>query len=436
MLEVFKEFAYGFLSLLPTSISIYFFGYMILKEKKNSIIYNILVFLSCVALYQIIFMTLHGTIKTILICILITLTFKLIFCNSLTKSLFASIAFIVTVIIPELLVTFIVILIFGKEVMYSVVASSIIGNTLISIAMILLTYVLRKPIRKLMNYRLTENKKLILFAGLTFITLLIFFYSLIKTFQFNNNILAYLIIIISLICVLGYMFKQKIENEKISKRYDELLDIMKTYENDIEDQRTFIHETRNELATIRSKISDNEKNKEIIKYIDSVIGDKVSSNMSKYSKFMYLPKNGLKGFFYYKCTEASKKNIKVKVNISKSIENSFLKDIDTKNFKNLVRIIGVFLDNAIEASYISKDKKMGIEIYLIKDNVEMVISNTFINDVDQEKIGNEKYTTKGKHHGYGLLLVKRILKESNMLEVENKINNNIYTQIIRIKNKN
>ena len=37
--------------------------------------------------------------------------------------------------------------------------------------------------------------------------------------------------------------------------------------------------------------------------------------------------------------------LKVSINISKQIENSFLKDIETKDFKDLARIVGVYLDN-------------------------------------------------------------------------------------------
>ena len=208
----------------------------------------------------------------------------------------------------------------------------------------------------------------------------------------------------------------------------------KNYESDIEEQRAMIHETRNELMTIKCKINDKAKEVEIIEYIDSILGDKTSSNMSKYSKFKYLPSNGIKGFFYYKFMEAEKRNIKVSVNISKKIEDSFLGSLDTKNFKDLVRMIGVYLDNAIEASSESDDKKLGIEIYLIKDDIEIIISNTFNNDINMDKIGKERFTTKGKNHGHGLLLVKHILYDNPIFETKNEIVNNLYVQTLRIKN--
>ena len=435
-MENFKIFLEGFLSSLAFSISIYAFGYLILKEKNKSVVYNIAIFLLSVILYNIIFLTMDGILKSVLFAILFTFTFKLLFSNSFLKSLFASIAFIVILIIPDLLVTFGLMLLVGKQYFYSVLAGGILCNLFVSLIMIILIFILRKPLRKIMNHKLTENKKIIITEGLILITLLILFYNLIKIFRTTNNILAYIIIITSLIYMLGYLMKQRLDNEKISKKYDELLDVMKEYENDIEEQRTFIHETRNEFATIRSKLSDKEKKEEIIKYIDSVTGDKVSSNMSKYSKFMYLPKNGLKGFLYYKCSEATKKNIRVKVNISKQIENSFLKDLETNDFKNMVRILGVFLDNAIEAASIAQEKKVSIEIYLIKEKIEIIISNTFNNDINLDKIGNEKYTTKGKNRGHGLLFANKIVRENDMFETKNDVKNNIYIQTLKIKNKN
>lgn len=159
---------------------------------------------------------------------------------------------------------------------------------------------------------------------------------------------------------------------------------------------------------------------------------KKKKRVTNYSKFKYLPSNGLKGFFYYKCTEAEKKGISVSVNISKQIENSFLMDIETKDFKDLARIIGVYIDNAIEASSTSEDKKLGIEMYLIKEKIEIIITNTFNNEINLDKIGKESFSTKGKHRGHGLLLVKKILSENNRFEAKKEIRGNIYIQSLKI----
>ncbi len=322
-----------------------------------------------------------------------------------------------------------------KSILYSDYGGTLLGNTISNIIMIILVFILKKPLQKLFNYDLSTNKKIIIVSSLTLVTMAIFFYQLVVIFRLSNNIYGYLIIITTLIMILFYLLKQRIDNNIILKRYDDLLNIMKNYESDIEEQRAIIHETKNELMTIKSKIKDKEKESIIVKYIDSILGDKISISMSKYSKFKYLPSNGIKGFFYYKLLEAEEKEIKVSVNISKQIEDSFLGKLETKDFKDLVRMIGVYLDNAIDASADSEDKKLGIEIYLIKENIEIIISNTYDNNIDTDKIGIERFTTKGKNHGYGLLLVKKILKGNNLFETFTTINNKLYIQKIIITKK-
>ena len=418
-------------------IAVYIYG-MLLFDKNDKLkpVYKIIFFLVICIIHTFIFLHFDGTTKTILLCIIYGVILNNFFDIDIIKAVFASIIYMILLIIPELITLGVVTKIFNmsKEYCYDTFAGSIIGNCCISVLTIILTSIIKRPLKKIINYDFSTNKKIVLVSLLVLISLAIFFYSLINTFEFSNNVIGYLIVIITLILILFYLFKQKIENEAISKKYDDLLNVMKTYESDIEEQRAKIHETRNELMTIKCKINDKAKEIEIIEYIDSILGDKTSSNMSKYSKFKYLPSNGIKGFFYYKFMEAEKRNIKVSVNISKKIENSFIGSLDTKNFKDLVRIIGVYLDNAIEASSESDDKKLGIEIYLIQDDIEIIISNTFNNDINMDKIGKEKFTTKGKNHGHGLLLVKHILHNNSIFKVKNEIINNLYVQTLKIKN--
>lgn len=410
-------------------LTLYIFGRIVIVNRRHkNIMIDVLILLGFILLNILVFKYTTGTIKTIITCLLYSALFFCIFNIKLSKSVFTSIVYVILLVIPDLLIlsTAIYILGISKEYYYSDFASSLLGNISVCLCLVIITYVLKKPLKKLINYNLSTNKKIIVMSSITLVMLAIFFYNLIKTFEFNNNIITYLVIIVMLICILLYLFKQKIENEKISKKYDELLDVMKSYESDIEEQRTLRHETKNEFATIKCKLQDKEDNKTIIEYIDSVIGEKEKAGSTKYSKFKYLPSNGLKGFFYYKFIEAEKKGINVSINISKQIENSFLKDIETKDFKDLARIIGVYLDNAIEASSTSEDKKLGIEMYLIKEKIEIIITNTFNNEINLDKIGKESFSTKGKHRGHGLLLVNKILSENNMFEAKNEIRGNIY----------
>lgn len=433
MLEVLKTF----FNCSILVISVYIFGIILFNNGKFKLTFkDIIAIIVCSVLHTTAFILLKGTEKTILSMLSFALLIELSFNTGYIKSIFSSILYSLLTIIPDLMILGFVtqLLNVTKESCYSTFAGSILGNIIISMLMIGLTYALRKPLRKSFSYRLTRNKKIVVLSLLTLLTIAVFFYSLIKDYRFSNNVFTYILLIFTLVVILGYLFKEKMNNENMFKRYDDLLTVMKNYESDIEDHRTSNHETRNELLAIRSKVSDL-GDETLCEYIDSILGDKKNINSAKYSRFKYLPTNGLKGFLYYKFSEAEEKGLDVKLNIAKQVENSFLKDLNTKDFKDLTRILGVYLDNAIEASVLSEKKQLGIEIYKVKNDIEIIISNTYSNKVDKDKIGNERYSTKGLTRGHGLLLVKRILKNNNRLTSEAKVTDTIYSQTIKIKEK-
>ena len=419
-------------------ISVHFFGLVTSKDdsKKQIKLKNILILVLFAVLHTIAYLYLKGTYKTIVLCAIYSIYFYTVFDKKIYKSIFSSIIYAVLTVVPDLLTLGFATKILGINKVYyhTHLAGSILGNLIVTALLIVLIYLLRKPLKKIINYKLSGNMKIVSVSLLTLITITTFFYNLINNYRKDNSIVMYLLVITTLIVILFYLFKQKMDNENMFKKYDDLLTVMKNYESDIEEQRTINHETKNELLTIRSKLSD-EKDKDLCSYVDSIIGDKKSVKSAKFSKFKYLPSNGLKGFFYYKFIEAEQREIKVSLNISKQVENSCLGDMKTKDFKDLTRIIGVYLDNAIEAASISKDKKLGIEIYVVKDVVQIIISNTYDNVIEKDKVGNERYSTKGKNRGHGLLLVKRILNENNRITSETKITDNLYIQTIKINEK-
>ena len=171
-------------------------------------------------------------------------------------------------------------------------------------------------------------------------------------------------------------------------------------------------------------------NKKINDYIDSIVEVKdlgIESN----SDLAKLPKGGLKGLLYYKCAIAKKKKLNLFVNISKNSCNS-LKNISVENVKILSKLLGVYLDNAIEASEVSEGKNLSIEIYNKLDKVNIVISNTVVKGLDISKFNKKGYSTKGKGRGKGLYLVTKTLKNNSNFQVSSNIINDFYVQRIVI----
>ena len=108
--------------------------------------------------------------------------------------------------------------------------------------------------------------------------------------------------------------------------------------------------------------------------------------------------------------------------------------IPSKMNYDICRIIGIILDNAIEATIKLNEENKEILISMYIDEYFIIeISNRFIGEIDINKIFNKGYTTKEKGHGYGLNLLRKIVNENDNIINEVKVTNNIFTQIIKIK---
>lgn len=426
-----------FISSIIVMIGILLFNTIVLNEKRgvNLVKLSIAILIASI-LYTIIAIIFNGIIKTMIMCI-ITVVFNIyIFKVNSYKSILTVFVYTLMVIIPDLLTLFVFTKIFKipTEIYYNKLAASIVVNLLVYILLLLLTYILRNPLNKLVNSKIDNNKKLIGLSVATLICILLFFYTLIKEFRFTDNILAYLIAMVVMIIMLNSLMKQIIYNDKLIAEYDNILSLMETFEKEIERQRILRHEIKNEFRTIRAKICENQDNEEIIKYIDEIVKDKYKINKEKYAKFGYLPPNGIKGLCYFKVQEAEDKGIDVDINISKRAKDSTIFDLNLKEERDLGRIMGVLLDNAIEASVESEKKQMGFEAYPNEaKELKIIVSNTFDNEIDKSKIGKESFSSKGKNRGHGLLLVGQLVNKNKRFDTKTEIQNNIYVQTIEIK---
>ena len=417
-------------------ISSIIFSLIILEKKEFKVTKEkILTIIIGIIIYSLIAMKLEKTVKTLWLCCLYIVLFRRLLKISYSDSLYLSFLYIILTIIPDIIFIMFVILGLGKssEVFYSNYAGTIIATISVNVMLIMITYICRKWLRKLIKLKMNNNKVIIVYTVLTLLCVLTIFYSAFEDIVIDESLLLSAVVMIVFVVILYSLIKQKIENNNIIERYDKLLEFIKIYEVEIDEQKMIRHESKNQLSTIKSKIVNKEKEEKIIKYIDSILNEHKSYNEEKYGKFQYLPANGLKGLFYYKAMEAEERGIKLSINISSKIEKSLLGNLPTEEFKELCRLIGVYLDNAIEASEISEEKKMGLEIYKHEENIVIIIMNTYSGMIDTEQVGNVKYSTKGKNRGYGLMLVNKILKNYDCFEAIKNITDELYIQKLIIK---
>ena len=426
-----------YIGILIMMLGVILFGKIILNKKSpHNKLYIIITLLVVSSIQTLICQFLTSTLKTLVVTVINILLYKNIYKISLPKSILLTFFCTVILLMPEGLLILIMTNVFGmsKEYYYAYYAGSILGNLSICILFLLLTYIIINPLKRLFITRIEDNRKIIISLFLTLICVAIVFYQAFSNIEISLELLISIFVMFGFISILLSLIKQTIENNELVNKYDKLLEFMKSYEIEIENQRILRHEVKNEFRTIRAKICDNQENKEIIEYIDEIVNDKYEIKKEKYAKFGYLPPNGIKGLCYFKVQEAENRGIVVNLNISKRIKNSTIYNLNIKQQRDFGRILGVFLDNAIEASLNSQEKKIGIEAYAnSKKEFKLIISNTYSNKIDKNKIGLERFSTKGEKRGHGLLLVKQLTGKNSSFEVNTTTKSTVYIQSLKIK---
>lgn len=283
---------------------------------------------------------------------------------------------------------------------------------------------------KLLNYIL--NKFNYTFLFLSFLTLIVFLIltnisaSLFNIWNFTISTLLILFFLCLCVVIIFQYFKNKHnEEEQLS-----LLNLMNEYERILDNDRINRHEMLNNLVTLKTY-----KNKSSLEYeqiLDDIINSYELKKSEFYSKLYKLP-SGIKGIIYYKIANIKDKNINVQLLISNEVKNKF-ESLNSRLYFRVCKILGIIIDNAIEASSESIDKYILIDIYLEDENIIFYIENSFDNNVDLNDITEKGKSSKGDNRGYGLFIANKLVKEKDDIIFNQEVNGNNFVSILTIKN--
>ena len=205
--------------------------------------------------------------------------------------------------------------------------------------------------------------------------------------------------------------------------------IIQNYEDWITKEQLNIHENKNQLILIRDMVKNNKK---AYDYINGILKDDFVLEDKWIGQLVNIPKGGLKGLLYYKLITIEKNNLNFCVDISKNAKSK-LQKIEKDQLKDISHIIGIYIDNAIESSIKSKKKMFTLEIYCIKKELNIVITNSFDEKIEISKINTKGYSTKGKGRGKGLYFVSKIKEKNPNIKTKTNIINEYFVQRIIIK---
>ena len=112
-------------------------------------------------------------------------------------------------------------------------------------------------------------------------------------------------------------------------------------------------------------------------------------------------------------------------------------DLNPLNRKiyEFTRILGILLDNAIEAASDCKDKRINVTFRNeeSKHRIIVIIENTYKDKkIDIDKIFEKGISSKKDHSGLGLWKIREILKRNNNLNLFTTKDNKLFKQQFEI----
>lgn len=278
-----------------------------------------------------------------------------------------------------------------------------------------------------------KNKEILILSIMTVLMMII------ATVESNMNLPFYVVLITNTIIGLTFIFlivdltRAKFNLNQVNEKYETSITSLKEYENMLDKYKMYSHENKNELRTIKTLLKTDGVEKATT-YINQLLNSKVKDNEKIMKKTYKIPEGGIRAIIYQKLCLMDKLKIKYKLNIADEVKTADLININDELILNICKVLGVFLDNAIEAVKNIKKKNVEIEIYVMDNYLCFDITNNYQGNLDLEKISKAKYTTKGKGHGYGLALVSQIIEDnSKYLENEKSISGDTFTQTLKIK---
>ena len=243
------------------------------------------------------------------------------------------------------------------------------------------------------------------------------------TYTFANFTMLLLYFIITL-----YSISKIIKLQTATTQLESAEEYNKTLKILHDNVRGFKHDFDNIVTTIGGYINTNDM--EVLKkYYVQLEEDCEKVNNLYILNPTSINNPGIYNLLTSKYHDATEKGIDVKI--------YFLLDLNDLHMKiyEFARILGILLDNAIEAAEQSKEKIINISFRKDDKNNRniILIENSYKNkDVDIDTIFNKGFTEKENHSGIGLWEVRKIISKNNNVNLFTTKSDSLFKQQLEI----
>lgn len=285
------------------------------------------------------------------------------------------------------------------------------------------------------NYR---SKYAILIYAALFITVILFYVNInwntssepMYLTKVNSILFIIFGIVLVVVCALVFnLIKKEVHFYYNNMYIENLKQYTKNLEDVYMDMRKFRHDYINILAAINGFIDDNDL-EGLKKYFNDYIyplNDSLKMNNFKLGKLQNIKISEIKGLIATKLLKAQELGIDVNIEIVDPVEEINMETVD------LIRSLGILLDNATEAAMDSEEKKLTLALIVKNTSITIIVENSFKHNGESiSTLFREGYSTKGDNRGIGLSNLKNFVDKHKNVLLETAIDGNIFTQVLTI----
>lgn len=248
---------------------------------------------------------------------------------------------------------------------------------------------------------------------------------------YNNalHISGYLLVMCCLLLAMRRSYLEQIQTEAKQKAMQDLQDYTRNLEAMYNSLRSFKHDYVNILLSLSGYIEEGDLDR-LKDFFESKIfptKNLITGEDYKLNQLSNISVLEIKSLLSAKMIYAHESGIDITIDIPDKVESFLIDTVD------LARILGIFLDNAIEATLETEQPQIGLNIIQNKTGVSIIISNRFRdNGLMLHKLKQKGFSTKIGHQGIGLGNAQKIISSYDNVLLETTMKCDYFTQHIEL----
>ena len=222
---------------------------------------------------------------------------------------------------------------------------------------------------------------------------------------------------------------EKVDIEMRQDSYNRLQEYTNQIENMYSSLRSFKHDYSNIMLSMSGYIEANDM-EGLRDYFDKEIlplSKNITKNTAHINQLINIKTTELKSIISSKLLYAIELNINVGIEVTDEVTSIPMDTLD------LCRVIGIFLDNAIEATLETDQPTIRFALINLDTEYIFIISNTFLEKgIPYATLSKPNVSTKGVNRGIGLYNAHEIIAKYKHIFLDTEIKNKSFVQRLQI----